>query len=76
MKHKTSSNSLHILFIIIIILIFNFTVSAQSKIYTLDEAINIAIANNKDITISVMNVKKAGAAVDEAFGYALSLIHI
>ena len=76
MKHKTSSNSLHILFIIIIILIFNFTVSAQSKIYTLDEAINIAIANNKDITISVMNVKKAGAAVDEAFGYALPSVNL
>lgn len=76
MKHKTSSNSLHILFIITLIFTFNFTISAQSKIYTLDEAINIAIANNKDITISVMNVKKAGAAVDEAFGYALPSVNL
>jgi outer membrane protein TolC len=76
MKHKPSSNSLNILSIILILLTFNYNLSAQSKVYTLDEAINTAITNNKDITISVMNVKKAGAAVDEAFGYALPSVNL
>ena len=76
MKHKTSANSISILLIITLVLTFNFTSSAQSKTYTLDDAIDIAIANNKDITISVMNVKKAGAAVDEAFGYALPSVNL
>ena len=76
MKHNTSSNSINILSIILIFLTFNFNLSAQSKVFTLDEAINMAITNNKDITISVMNVKKAGAAVDEAFGYALPSVNL
>jgi len=76
MKHKTFANSISILLIITIVLTFNFTSTAQSKTYTLDDAIDIAIANNKDITISVMNVKKAGAAVDEAFGYALPSVNL
>ena len=71
MKHKTSSISFNILKTFIILFAFHFSLSAQSKVYTLDEAINTAISNNRDITISVMNVKKSGAAVDEAFGYAL-----
>ncbi|HEY7751822.1 MAG TPA: TolC family protein [Ignavibacteriaceae bacterium] len=45
--------------------------SAQVKIYTLDEAINTAISNNRDIKISVLNAEKSEAAVREAFGYAL-----
>lgn len=54
-----------------ITLIFQFSIFAQDKIYTIDEAIDLALKSNKDISISVLNVKKAGAAVDEAFGYAL-----
>lgn len=55
------------------LLIFVFQISAfsQAKIFTIDEAINTALSKNRDIAISVMNVKKAGAAVDQAFGYAL-----
>lgn len=45
--------------------------NAQTKTYTLDEAINTAVGNNRDINISALGVKKAGAAVDQAFGYAL-----
>ena len=76
MKHKTSSISNNIVKTIIILFAFQFSVSAQSKIYTLDEAINTAINNNRDISISVMNVKKSGAAVDEAFGYALPSLNL
>ena len=71
MKHKRSSISFNIVKTCIILFAFQFSLSAQSKVYTLDEAINTAISNNRDIAISVMNVKKSGAAVDEAFGYAL-----
>lgn len=71
MKQKTSSISIKIIKSIFLLILFQLSTSAQSKVYTLDEAINTALKNNRDITISVMNVKKAGAAVDEAFGYAL-----
>jgi outer membrane protein TolC len=37
----------------------------------IEEAINIALANNRDIKVAEMNVRKAESAVDEAFGYAL-----
>ena len=49
---------------------------AQTKVFTIDEAINTALTNNRDIVISSMNVKKAGAAVDEAFGYALPSVDL
>jgi outer membrane protein len=62
----------HTLFkLFLLFIFFQFSLSAQSKVYTLDEAINMSLRNNKDIQISVMNVKKSGAAVSEAFGYAL-----
>ena len=46
-------------------------INAQTRIYTLDEAINTAIENNRDINVSVLNAEKSQAAVREAFGYAL-----
>ena len=51
--------------------LFNINSSAQERILTLDAAVNIALKKNRDISIAVLNVQKAGAAVDEAFGYAL-----
>ncbi len=44
---------------------------SQPKTFTIDEAIRTALRNNSDIKIAVMNVHKASAAVNEAFGYAL-----
>ncbi|MDP2362583.1 MAG: TolC family protein, partial [Ignavibacteria bacterium] len=76
MKHKTPSISFNIVITFILLFIFQFSLSAQSKVYTLDEAINTSINNNRDISISVMNVKKSGAAVDEAFGYALPSLNL
>ncbi len=61
---------------LLIAIIFQFSVLAQDKIYTIDEAIDLALKSNKDISISVLNVKKAGAAVDEAFGYALPSLNL
>ncbi len=37
----------------------------------LDQAIALALKNNRDIRIAALNVRKARAAVAEAFGYAL-----
>jgi outer membrane protein TolC len=76
MKSKYSTSSL--LLPIILFLIFSSTILsiAQTKSYTLEEALNTALSNNRDISISVMNVKKAGAAVDQAFGYALPSVNL
>ena len=71
MKQKTFLLSFNIKKIILLIILIPFVISAQPKIYTLDDAIGQALRNNKSITISQMDVKKAGATVNEAFGYAL-----
>ncbi len=76
MKQKNASISFSTVITLILLFVFQISLSAQSKVYTLDEAINTAINNNRDITISVMNVKKSGAAVDEAFGYALPSVNL
>jgi len=52
-------------------LLLQLPVLSQIKIYSIEEAIDTALTNNRDITISKLNVNKAGAAVSEAFGYAL-----
>ncbi len=76
MKQKKLSTSYKFFYSIILIFIIQFSSLAQSKIYTLDEAINTAMNNNRDIAISVMNVNKSGAAIDEAFGYALPSVNL
>lgn len=71
MKQKTFFPFIDIKKIVLLCSIIPFVISAQPKIYTLEDAIGQALMNNKSITISQMDVKKAGATVDEAFGYAL-----
>lgn len=44
---------------------------AQKQVLTLDDAIHIALENNTDIKVALMNSQKSSAAVSEAFGYAL-----
>ena len=56
---------------LILLLLFQFISIAQVQTFTIDEAIQTAIENNRDIKIAQMNVQKADAAVSEAFGYAL-----
>ncbi len=58
-------------FLTIIFMILSFQVTAQEKTLTIDDAINLALSNNTDIKIALLNVQRANAAVDEAFGYAL-----
>ncbi len=45
--------------------------SADTLRVNLDQAIRLALKNNRDIRIARMDVEKAHAAVKEAFGYAL-----
>lgn len=60
-----------LLSITFIVLVLYSPVNAQSRILTLDEAIHLALENNTDIKISLMNTQRSRAAVREAFGYAL-----
>ncbi len=71
MNYRFSAKHLNPIKTIILFFIFQLSLSAQTKTLTINEAINTALKNNRDITVSVMNVKKAEAAVDEAYGYAL-----
>ena len=64
----------NLLIILISILLFPNLNFAQTKIYTLEEAINTALSNNRDIAISILNTKKSEAAVNEAYGYAMPTI--
>ena len=60
------------LFLIVIsVLICIVETNAQSRVLTLDDAIHLALENNNDVKIALMNTGKSRAAVREAFGYAL-----
>ena len=50
--------------------------NAQPVVFTIDEAIQSALKNNRDIIIAKLNVEKADAAVSEAFGYALPSVNL
>jgi outer membrane protein TolC len=67
---------LHFFLIIIISLLINSLSFSQQKILTIDEAIEIALNNNRDVLIAKKNVEKSEAAVDEAFGYALPSVDL
>ena len=63
-----------LLFFLLTLILLSDLANAQTKIFTLDEAISTAISNNRDISISVLNTKKSQAAVNEAYGYAMPTI--
>ncbi len=52
------------------------TMFAQNTQIGLDEAIKIALQNNREIEIAKMEVNKADAAISEAFGYALPSLDV
>ncbi len=61
------------------LLVLIFLVSAamgQSRVFTLEQAIETALKNNREIKIAEMEVEKSQAAVDEAFGYALPSLDV
>lgn len=49
---------------------------SQQQILTIEDAIQLALKNNREIKISSLNVEKSSAAVKEAFGYALPSVDI
>ncbi|MBK7377869.1 MAG: TolC family protein [Ignavibacteriales bacterium] len=57
--------------ILLLSLCFTNNIIAQTEVISIDDAINYALKNNKDISIARLNVAKSEAAVDEAYGYAL-----
>lgn len=71
MNHKIHFIEQLIIRSLFLLFFLQISLSAQNNAYTIDEAINLALKNNRDINISVMNVKKAAAAVNQAYGYAM-----
>jgi len=57
--------------ILVFLMILSMQSIAQQWTITIDDAINLALKNNTEIKVSTLNVQRASAAVDEAFGYAL-----
>lgn len=68
---QKKQNSILSSVILFLSLCFTNNIIAQSEIISIDDAINYALKNNKDISIARLNVAKSEAAVDEAYGYAL-----
>ncbi|MFC2133591.1 TolC family protein [Bacteroidota bacterium] len=60
-----------ILMFSVLLIFFSSVLYGQNKTFTIEEAIYTALENNRDIKIALMEIEKADAAVDEAFGYAL-----
>ena len=73
---KHLKQKLILFFFLVAVFLIQGSVFAQTKTLTLDEAINTALKNNRDIIIAALNVTKAEAAVDEAFGYALPSVDV
>ncbi|HPO63097.1 MAG TPA: TolC family protein [Candidatus Kapabacteria bacterium] len=69
---KTKFNLL--LFLLIISVLFPIRAISEVTKFTLEDAIKIGLNNNKDVKIAFMNIRKAEAAVDQAFGYALPTV--
>ena len=63
-------------FILLFMALPSQTLFAQTQTLTLDEAIQLALVNNKDIKVSYLNTEKSHAAVREAFGYALPSVDV
>jgi outer membrane protein TolC len=64
------------LFLVTALVFLPNTGHSQPQVLTLDDAIRLAIENNREIKISSLNVEKSGAAVREAFGYALPSVDV
>jgi outer membrane protein TolC len=58
------------------VMLFVVQLAAQENELTLDDAIKIALKNNRQIEIAKMDVEKAEQKVSEAFGYALPSVDV
>ena len=62
--------------ILLMVMLFVVQLAAQENELTLDDAIKIALKNNRQIEIAKMDVQKAEEKVSEAFGYALPSVDV
>ncbi len=63
-------------YFIVLLLLGSSLALAQPQSVTLDEAISLALKNNREVQIAKLEVDRADAAVDEAFGYALPTLDV
>lgn len=62
--------------LILNVLLFSASVLGQDMKLTLDDAISMAIKNNREVEVAKLEIEKADAAVSEAFGYALPSVDV
>jgi outer membrane protein len=62
--------------VIVLLLSLPAAAGSQTIALTLDEAVDIALKNNREIGIAEMEVRKSRAAVREAYGYALPSVDV
>jgi outer membrane protein len=72
----TQFKKFRLLIILVSVLAVSLPVHAQKRVLTLEEAVGIALKNNRDVKIAQMNVSKAEAAVRQAYGYALPTVDL
>jgi outer membrane protein len=65
-----------ITFIFLFQMILSLVGEAQTRLITLDEAIEMALEQNREIGVAALEVRKSRAAVREAFGYALPTVDV
>ena len=65
-----------LLYLVILSILFPISAYTQISKLTLEDAIKIGLNNNEDVKIAFMNIRKAEAAVDQAFGYALPTVDL
>jgi outer membrane protein TolC len=74
---KKSSKLIKKIFLLTFLLsFFANSAIAQELNLKLEDAINLALENNREISSAILDVKKANAAVREAYGYALPSVDI
>lgn len=64
------------IFALILLLTASLSLFAQTKIYSLEDAIRTGLENNYEIKRAVLEIEKARAAVREAYGYALPSVDL
>ncbi len=76
MKIIFSKLRIYICVLFLVSLSISFTGFSQTKVYTIEEAIQAALNNNSEIRVARMDIQKSRAAVREAFGYALPSVDL
>lgn len=74
MKSFLQENKLSL--IILLVIFINFPLYSQVRTLSIDDAIDLAIKNNTDAKLAILEIHKADAAVNEAFGYALPSVDV